>query len=196
MTKAAQRDRQATWFAGAIIFLAITLLAASWLGDFAGPTETSQTQVIERDDTRRTDTLPTPDRRTGEPASLPADTARASRLARSSASSADGPVGIHAFPPLGTRPKLAGIIVPEDFELPPGYIRHFQSSDDGQRLPPILMYDPLNPPLDDAGEPMDIPPDRIVPADRVPAGMPIEVLDLPDDTEPEPHSLRGLFRPD
>jgi hypothetical protein len=108
--------------------------------------------------------------------------------------SSDGPVGIHAFPPLGTRPQLTGIIVPEDFELPPGYVRHYQSTDDGQRLAPILMFDPVNPPLDAYGEPIEITPDRIVPPDLAPLGMPIIELELPEPPDSDPRSLRGLLR--
>lgn len=110
------------------------------------------------------------------------------------ATDAEGPVGVHAFPPLGTRPNLTGIIVPEDFELPPGYIRHFQSTDDGQMLVPILMFDPDNPPLDEFGQPMEIPPDRVVPPEMAPAGLPIEILELPEPREPDSSNLRRLLR--
>lgn len=106
-----------------------------------------------------------------------------------------GPTGIHAFPPLGTRLPLVGIIVPDDFELPPGYVRHYQSTDDGRRLAPILMFDPVNPPLDEFGQAVDIPPDRIVPADLAPAGMPIILLEVPEPRNPDAATLRGLLRP-
>ena len=43
---------------------------------------------------------------------------------------------------MGTKPIKRGIIVPDDFELPPGYVRHFQSTDNGERLPAILMFSP------------------------------------------------------
>ncbi|MCC5865599.1 MAG: hypothetical protein JJU31_10805 [Wenzhouxiangella sp.] len=126
---------------------------------------------------------PSPERREPAPAST-----------RPPVQARDSQTGIHAFPPLGTRPTLTGVIVPDDFELPPGYVRHYQSTDHGQRLAPILMFDPRNPPLDAFGEPMDIPPDRIVPPDLVPAGMPIEILELPEQREPDRGSLRGLLR--
>lgn len=106
----------------------------------------------------------------------------------------EGPVGVHAFPPPGTRPNLTGIIVPEDFELPPGYVRHFQSTDDGRMLLPILMFDPNNPPLDEFGQPMDIPPDRVVPPEMAPPGMPVEILELPEPEEPDTRDLRRLLR--
>lgn len=116
--------------------------------------------------------------------------------ARSGTPTSDTPTGIHAFPPLGTRPQLTGVIVPDDFELPPGYVRHYQSTDHGQRLPPILMFDPRNPPLDEFGEPLDIPPDRVVPPEMVPAGLPIEILEIPEQRQPNQRSLRGLLGSD
>jgi hypothetical protein len=50
--------------------------------------------------------------------------------------------GIAAFPPPGTDPPKSGILVPEDYELPPGYVRHYQVTDDGKRLGAILMFSP------------------------------------------------------
>jgi hypothetical protein len=92
--------------------------------------------------------------------------------------------GIHVFPPLGTKQLLSGIIVPEDFELPPGYVRHFQTTDDGDSLPPILMFHPRNPPLDSRGEPLPVTPDRIVPPELAPEGMPIVILQAPRSGPP------------
>jgi hypothetical protein len=42
------------------------------------------------------------------------------------------PSGIALFPPPGTKPIKQGVLVPEDFELPPGYVRHYQATDDGE----------------------------------------------------------------
>ena len=50
--------------------------------------------------------------------------------------------GLGAFSPPGTRPPLVGLAVPEDFALPEGYVRHYQATDDGQRIEPILMFSP------------------------------------------------------
>src|SRR5262249_23009556 len=50
--------------------------------------------------------------------------------------------GIAAFEPPGTVPVKLGLVVPDDFELPEGYIRYIQTTDDGRRLPPILMFHP------------------------------------------------------
>ena len=52
------------------------------------------------------------------------------------------PRGMALFPPMGTQPLQAGLVVPDDYTLPPGYTRHYQVTDDGQQLPPILKYSP------------------------------------------------------
>lgn len=103
------------------------------------------------------------------------------------------PEGIHLFPPKGTRPTLTGIIVPDDFELPPGYVRHHQTTDDGQQLPPILMYHPRRPPLDTNGEPIPVPPDRVVPPEMAPPGLPVVMLELPEP-EPPRSGLESLLK--
>ncbi|HEY8153426.1 MAG TPA: hypothetical protein VII72_04790 [Myxococcota bacterium] len=87
--------------------------------------------------------------------------------------------GIALFPPLGTEPLKQGILVPEDFELPEGYVRHFQATDDGQGLPAILMFHPDYEWLDANGDPIPLPEDRIVPPELAPPGMPIVPIDLP-----------------
>lgn len=102
------------------------------------------------------------------------------------------PEGIHAFPALGTSPPLVGVIVPDDFELPPGFVRHYQSSDDGKSLPAILMYHPTRPPLDERGEPIPVTADRIVPPERVPPGMPVQLLELPKPRPPDSDLQRLL----
>ena len=89
--------------------------------------------------------------------------------------------GIAVFPPPGTKPIKGGILVPEDFELPPGYVRHYQATDDGQRVPAILMFHPDYHPVDEHGVPIPLPADRIVPADMAPPGMPIEMLQPPEN---------------
>jgi hypothetical protein len=85
--------------------------------------------------------------------------------------------GLAAFPPPGTKPIKRGIIVPEGFELPEGYVRHYQTTDDGRRLPPILMFHPDYEGVDAAGNPIALPEDRIVPPEMVPPGMPVERLE-------------------
>lgn len=87
--------------------------------------------------------------------------------------------GLGAFNPPGTRPPLIGLAVPEGFVLPPGYVRHYQATDDGQRIEPILMFAPDHPLVDANNRPIDIPKDRIVPPELAPAGMPIRRIVVP-----------------
>jgi hypothetical protein len=98
--------------------------------------------------------------------------------------SADEPTGIALFPPPGTDPIKRGLVVPDDFELPPGYLRHYQVTDDGKPLPPILLFHPDFAPLDQHGEPIALPADRVVPPEMAPPGLPIELLDVPESSVP------------
>src|SRR5262249_58424045 len=50
--------------------------------------------------------------------------------------------GMRVFPPPGTKPIKRGIVVPDEFDLPPGYVRHYQATDDCERLPSLLMFSP------------------------------------------------------
>ncbi|MBI3782778.1 MAG: hypothetical protein HY270_05180 [Deltaproteobacteria bacterium] len=88
--------------------------------------------------------------------------------------------GIGVFPPPGTKPIKRGIVVPDNFELPPGYVRHYQATDDGKQLAPILMFHPDYKPLDENGQPLPLPDDRVVPAEMAPPGMQVRMLDAPD----------------
>lgn len=87
--------------------------------------------------------------------------------------------GIAAFNPPGTSPPLVGVAVPEDFPLPPGYVRHYQSTDDGQDIEAILMYAPDARLFDEYGQEIAIPEDRVVPVDRLPDGLPPRVIEIP-----------------
>ncbi len=97
----------------------------------------------------------------------------------------DAPSGIDLFPPPGTDPIKIGIVVPEDFPLPEGYVRHYQVTDDGQPMPAILMFHPDYELRDDAGNLVPLPPDRMVPPELAPEGMPIERLVPPPPREEE-----------
>lgn len=87
--------------------------------------------------------------------------------------------GIAAFPLPGTNPPKSGIIVPEDFELPEGYVRHYQVTDDGQRLEPILMFSPDYQFVDASGNPIKLPEDLVVPPELAPPGLPLRMLEVP-----------------
>ena len=94
--------------------------------------------------------------------------------------------GIGAFNPPGTSPPLEGLAVPEDYPLPEGYVRHFQTTDDGQDIEPILMYHPDFEFFDANGNRVPIPEDRVVPPDQAPDGFPIRPIQIPKPREREP----------
>ena len=92
--------------------------------------------------------------------------------------------GLGAFSPPGTRPPLIGLAVPEDFVLPEGYVRHYQATDDGQRIEPILMFSPDYRWYDAAGQPLPLPANRVVPQEMAPPGLPIRRIVVPAPAEP------------
>lgn len=92
--------------------------------------------------------------------------------------------GVAAFPLPGHRPPRSGVIVPEDYVLPEGYARHYQTTDDGQRLEAILVVAPGYELVDPAGELVDLMDGYIVPADLAPPDLPVEMLEVPDRQPP------------
>lgn len=92
--------------------------------------------------------------------------------------------GLGAFNPPGTRPPLVGLAVPDDFALPPGYVRHHQATDDGQRIEAILMYAPDFGWTDAQGRPRVLPQERVVPVDAAPPGLPVRTIVLPAPADP------------
>ena len=93
--------------------------------------------------------------------------------------------GIGAFPPPGTSPPLIGLAVPEGYALPEGYVRHYQATDDGQRIEPILMYSPDFEFFDSAGRRIAIPQDRVVPPEMAPPGLPLRPIEIPPPIDPQ-----------
>lgn len=87
--------------------------------------------------------------------------------------------GLGAFNPPGTSPPLVGLAVPEDYPLPEGYVRHFQATDDGQRIEPILMYSPDFEFFDAAGRRIPIPANRVVPPNMAPPGLAVRLIEIP-----------------
>ncbi len=79
-----------------------------------------------------------------------------------------------------SNPPKPGLIVPEGFALPPGYVRHYQSTDDGKQLPAILMFHPDFTWVDERGAAIVLPADGVVPPEMAPSGLPIEMLAVPD----------------
>lgn len=96
----------------------------------------------------------------------------------------EGVSGIALFPPPGTNPPKSGLIVPDDFDLPPGYVRHYQVTDDGKPLPPILMFHPDAELYDEEGNRIPLPPDLVVPPELAPPGFPKEILQVPEQNVP------------
>lgn len=87
--------------------------------------------------------------------------------------------GLGAFNPPGTRPPIIGLAVPDSFELPPGYVRHHQATDDGQRIEPILMFSPDAPTVVINGQRVVVPADRVVTPELAPPGLPIRRIAVP-----------------
>ena len=92
--------------------------------------------------------------------------------------------GLAAFSPPGTRPPVVGLAVPENFALPPGYVRHHQATDDGQRIEAVLMFAPDFQPLDGNNQPIAVPKDRVVPPELAPPGFPTRRIVIPPSIEP------------
>lgn len=92
--------------------------------------------------------------------------------------------GLGAFNPPGTSPPMIGLAVPDDYVLPEGYVRHFQATDDGQRIEPILMYSPDFNFFDNAGQQIVIPENRVVPGNMAPPGLVIRPIKIPEPLEP------------
>jgi hypothetical protein len=87
--------------------------------------------------------------------------------------------GLGAFSPPGTSPPMLGIAVPDDFPLPEGYVRHFQTTDDGQPIEAILMFSPDFEFFDASGKPIAIPENRVVPPEWAPPGLPVRMIEIP-----------------
>lgn len=209
MTRQAPGDgieqvRGSVWLlAGALVLVALAflLLVRPLLGarprasaDAAPAGAVTATTPSSRDDQRRAGPAPpAPDARRARPvpraAAAPPAPPPAATAAAATAGEAPPPAdagggeeasGIALFPPPGTNPPKPGIVVPDDFELPPGYVRHHQVTDDGTQLPPILMFHPDFEWVDAQGRPIELPADHVVPADLAPPGMPVRMLEVPD----------------
>lgn len=87
--------------------------------------------------------------------------------------------GLGAFNPPGTRPPRIGLAVPDDFTLPPGYVRHYQATDDGQRIEPMLMFSPDVQSVVVNGVTVAVPADRIVTPELAPPGLPLRRIVVP-----------------
>jgi hypothetical protein len=120
-----------------------------------------------------------------EPRAPVAAPAREPEAEREAETSPAVPSGIGLFPPPGSDPIKIGIVVPDDFELPEGYLRHYQVMDDGRDLPPILLFHPDYELLDADGKPIPLPENRVVPPELAPPGLPIQILVVPEPLNEE-----------
>ena len=125
-----------------------------------------------------------PEKVTAAPQPTLAPDAEAAEQDTGETNEADQPTGLAVFPPPGTKPIKRGIIVPDGVELPPGYVRHYQTTDDGRQLPPILMFHPDYHPVDEDGNPIPLPEDRVVPQGMAPPGIPTQMLEVPEEGAP------------
>ena len=92
--------------------------------------------------------------------------------------------GLGAFNPPGTSPPLEGLAVPDDFQLPPGYVRHHQVTDEGVPIEPILMFSPDYQFFDASGKPIQIPENRVVPPGMAPDGLTARPIKIPPPLQP------------
>jgi hypothetical protein len=188
-----KRTGNGTWLVWlALGVTALCLVLSAWLVSSPGPVpdagEPTPVRVAENrpapSPTRTASTAPRPEVRP-TPAQGSTEARPTPQEAADMAQDAppSGPAeGINLYRP-GTKKLKQGIIVPEGFELPPGYLRHYQSTDNGEGVKPILMFHPDYKPVDSKGQPVEIPESRVVPPELAPAGMPIEILELPEGPE-------------
>jgi hypothetical protein len=127
-------------------------------------------------------TGPTPEMQPDAPA---AEESLALTDASASEQPPEGQQGIPGFPSMNTKPVKPGLAIPEDFVLPPGYVRHHQFHA-GRLLAPVLRFHPDYQPVDAHGAPVPIPEDRFVPPELAPPGLPIEYIELPKDAPAAP----------
>ncbi|HEX8826145.1 MAG TPA: hypothetical protein VF794_39940 [Archangium sp.] len=186
-----KRTGQGTWLVWlALGVTALCLVLSAWLVSSPGPVpDTSEpASVAAPSPTRSAPQEPPATRPVVRPTSVQSPRPDASVPAPQEPAMAQdappsGPAeGINLYRP-GTEKLKQGIIVPEDFELPPGYVRHYQSTDKGEGVKPILMFHPDYKPVDSSGKPVELPESLVVPPELAPAGMPIEILELPEGPE-------------
>ena len=122
-------------------------------------------------------TLSSPEEASGDPAREGACAA----VQGDRGAAAEPKEGIAAFPAPGTKRIKTGLKVPDDFPLPPGYMRHYQATDKGLMLEPILVYHPDYELVDARGHVIPLPPDRVVPPEGAPEGLPLDTLEIPAD---------------
>jgi hypothetical protein len=183
-----KRTGSGAWIVGlALGFTVLCLLLSAWLVSSPGPMPESQDSapVVLAQGEPAPSPAPSRSASKAPPAARPQQDppASAPEPAPQQAPAPSGPAeGLNLYRP-GTKPLKQGIIVPEDFELPPGFVRHYQATDNGERVKPILMFHPDYKPVDSNGQAVELPSNRVVPPELAPSGMPIEILELPAGPE-------------
>jgi hypothetical protein len=177
------RTRQLIWLSTLAVSVLGGLLAfiLLWQRTKPQPSRATSTETRQPDWLQSRTVAPPPDNAVTTPVPPPSNTEEA----------AQAKVGIYAFPAPGTKRIKVGIVVPEDVPLPPGYVRHYQSTDNGKLLRPILMFHPDFNPVDAQGKPLPIPADRIVPPEMAPPGVSGEQLEIPADAYADPAKERA-----
>ncbi|HYO59984.1 hypothetical protein [Archangium sp.] len=186
-----KRTGSGTWIVGlALGFTVLCLALSAWLVSSPGPVpDTPEAGPVRL---AQGGPAPTPSRPTPKAASpaprpqsapaQPSEPAPQQAPVAQEAAPSEPAEGVHLYRP-GTKPLKQGIIVPEGFELPPGYVRHYQATDNGELVKPILMFHPDHKPVDSSGKPVELPASRVVPPEMAPPGMPIDILELPEGPE-------------
>jgi hypothetical protein len=186
----------AWWFAApSIAVLALLFGAAVWFGlseneEEAAPAWDDAELTPPVPETIRSNRAGTAQRATPPAVEPPSVALEQVSPALPPVDSEDERSGIAAFPPPGTKPLKRGLVVPDDYELPPGYVRHYQATDDGRRVPAILLFHPDFRPVDAEGKPIPMPVDRVVPPELAPPGFPLEQLVVPDESASETGQAR------
>jgi hypothetical protein len=182
-----KRTGSGTWIVGLGLGVTILcLLLSAWLVSSPASVPATPEAEPERLAQAAPEPSPTPSRPAARvaprPQSAPAQPAPQEEPVAQEAAPSGPAEGLNLYRP-GTSPLKQGIIVPENFELPPGYVRHYQSTDNGEGIKPILMFHPDYKPVDSKGTPVELPSNRVVPPELAPQGMPIEILELPEGPE-------------
>jgi hypothetical protein len=188
-TPARSGNRAALWIiGGGVVFTGLCLALSAWL--LSSPTEVEEPLPVAMEPPPTSKPAPVVARApVTRPVVRPVPSEPAPRVEEPVAVQdpppTSGPTGVGLYQ-RGTKPLKIGLVVPEGFPLPPGYMRHYQATDDGERVAPILMFHPDYQPLDANGQPIALPENRVVPAELAPPGMPLQMLELAKDEAGNP----------
>jgi hypothetical protein len=177
-----KRSSQGLWLVGlALGFTLVCVIASLWLLSPPEPVPEQPAPLVQRPP-KASAPAPRPPTREA-PRSVPPPSEPGTSVAAAPEAAPTGPAeGINLYRQ-GTKPLKQGLVVPEGFQLPDGYMRHYQTTDDGEQVKPILMFRDDYHPVDANGVPIELPANLVVPPELAPPGMPIEILELPPGPE-------------